>query len=227
MSAFFVTGTDTDVGKTFVSCALLNAARKQGLSTLGLKPVSAGCESIDGVLKNEDALRLQNASTIQLPYSQVNPSALKEACSPHIAASLTNKTLSASRLAGYCRGAMMNKADFTIVEGAGGWRVPISPRETMADLAKHLALPVLLVVDMRLGCINHALLTADAIRSDGLKLAGWVANQVSADAMGYLDENLQTLRSALGVPFVGFTGHLAGEQGVSECSSLDIDCLTV
>jgi len=228
--AFFIAGTDTGVGKTFVSCTLLEAAMAKGLSTMALKPLAAGCEQVDvgeGKLQwqNEDAQQLMKHVSIELPYVQVNPVALKAAASPHIAAALENKTVTASRMQGICRGALMKRPDFAIVEGAGGWRVPISPRETMADLAKKLELKVILVVDLRLGCLNHAMLTAEAIRRDGLQLAAWVGNRTSSDVMDYEQENIATLSSALDAPLLGCLPFVESQSPESVCNSLILDCL--
>ncbi|MDZ7783120.1 MAG: dethiobiotin synthase [Halioglobus sp.] len=197
--ALFVTGTDTEVGKTAVSCALLRAAARAGLSTAAVKPVAAGCDA-DG--RNEDALALSAAMTADLDYARVNPVALPDPLAPHIAAERAGRRLQVSRLAGFCRGVLSDGADLTLIEGAGGWRVPVSDRETLADLARELALPVLLVVGMRLGCINHALLTAEAIRRDGLVLAGWVANTCGPPMAAY-EDNLDTLVDLLGAPLLG------------------------
>ena len=196
--AFFVTGTDTNVGKTMISAGLLVAAKNKGLTTAALKPVAAGCEKTTAGLRNEDALLLQSVITQKLEYEQINPIALEAAIAPHIAAQHEKRSLSVDRLAGFCRG-VLSSADFTIVEGAGGWRVPINPRETMADLAKNLQLPVILVVSMRLGCLNHALLTLEAIVRDGLSVAGWVANCMDGD-MPSLQENINSLRARLPAP---------------------------
>jgi dethiobiotin synthetase len=228
--AYFVTGTDTGVGKTFVSCALLEAAASKGLSTMGLKPMAAGCDQVDvggGKLQwqNEDAQQLIKHSSVELPYMQVNPVALQTAASPHIAASLENKTITAARMDGICRGALMKRPDFAIVEGAGGWRVPISPRETMADLAKQLDLEVILVVDLRLGCLNHAMLTAESIQRDGLKLVAWVGNRSSKDVMEYEQENIATLTSALNAPLLGCLPHTANQTPSEVCNELVLDCL--
>ena len=195
---WFVAGTDTGVGKTAVSCALMAAAAASGLRTAAVKPVAAGCDN-EG--QNDDALCLMAGMTEELEYSQVNPIALEAAIAPHIAASLEGKSLQASRLVGLCRGVMLGKADFVLIEGAGGWRVPINPRETLADLAIQLRVGVILVVGMRLGCINHALLTAEAIRRDGLQLTGWVANQ-PGPRMARHEENLETLRQMLPAPLL-------------------------
>jgi dethiobiotin synthetase len=196
---WFVTGTDTGVGKTAVSCALLAAAARDGLRTAAIKPVAAGCDASG---RNEDALLLLQWMTEPLDYEQVNPVALSAAIAPHIAAQQEGRSLQASRLAGLCRGVMLAGVDFVLIEGAGGWRVPISARETLADIAVQLQAGVILVVGMRLGCINHALLTAEAIARDGLRMAGWVANQ-PGEIMPSYAENLDSLRRMLPAPLLG------------------------
>ena len=199
---FFVAGTDTDAGKTVVSAGLLAAANRNGLSSMGLKPVAAGCEMTEQGLRNQDALLLQAAASIDLPYEVVNPITFEPPIAPHIAALHEQRVLSADRIAAVCRGALMRPADFAIIEGAGGWRVPLSHRETMAHLPKQLNIPVILVVGMKLGCINHALLTAESIARDGLKVAGWVANRVDPDMACYA-ENVATLKTMLRAPLLG------------------------
>ena len=200
---FFITGTDTDAGKTVSSAALLYKASGADKKTLGLKPVAAGCEDHGEGLQNDDALMHIEYSTEKIPYMQVNPIALEEAIAPHIAAQHVNKALSAQRIVGLVRGVLMiNKADFMLVEGAGGWRVPLNLDETFADVAKELKLPVILVVGMKLGCINHALLTVEAIKRDGLQIAGWIANKVDPDMSAY-EENLVTLKSMIQAPCLG------------------------
>src|SRR5690606_17372880 len=153
---YFVAGTDTNVGKTLISAGLLLVAKRLGLRTTALKPVAAGCEKTEAGLRNEDALMLQSVMTELLTYDQMNPIALSSVIAPHLAPQHERRMLSAERIAGFCRGSL-SQADFTLVEGAGGWRVPLNPRETMADLAQVLQLPVILVVGVRLGCISHAL----------------------------------------------------------------------
>lgn len=191
--AFFMTGTDTEVGKTYIASALLRGAAAQGLTTLAVKPVAAGCEETPEGRRNEDALRLQEAMTLSEPYERINPVALLEPLSPHLAARHEGVEISVQDLADHCRRMLERPVDFALVEGAGGWRVPLNAREDMSDLARALALPVILVVDMRLGCLNHALLTAEAIQRDGLFLAGWIANQHQPEPMMAKAENLQTL----------------------------------
>ena len=193
---YFVAGTDTGVGKTVVSAALLLAARGCGLGTLGLKPVAAGCVRAGGRLVNEDALLLQRCSSLSPAYAAVNPVALEPAIAPHIAAARAGIELRAAALADQVREQESSGAEVLLVEGAGGWLVPLNQTETMADLAALLGYPVILVVGMRLGCINHALLSAQAIKTAGLQLAGWVANSVAGE-MDCLAENVRTLESRL------------------------------
>ena len=205
---FFVTGTDTDVGKTVVTAGLIEAANQAALSTAAIKPVAAGCESTESGLQNTDALQLQAAASHPLTYQQVNPVALEAAIAPHIAATEEGKQLSASRLSGFCRGLTLLPVDMLFIEGAGGWRVPLNNRETLADIPKQLNSEVILVVGLRLGCINHALLTAEAIRLDGLSLAGWVGNVLHAD-MPRLDENIDTLKRIIPEPCLGIVPRLS------------------
>ena len=205
--AFFVTGTDTNVGKTLVAAGLLVAANQRGLTTVALKPVAAGCEKTEFGLRNADALLLQSVATQKLDYEQINPYALEAAIAPHIAAQLEKRSLTADRISGFCRGAL-SSANFMLVEGAGGWRVPLNPRETLADVAKNLNLPVILVVGVRLGCINHALLTFEAIVRDGLAVAGWVANCVDPE-MPVLQENIDSLKARLPIPCLGVVPFLS------------------
>ena len=224
MQRYFLTGTDTDAGKTVVAAGLLAAANAKGFSSMGLKPIAAGCEETDDGLRNDDALQLQNAASIKLPYEQINPIAFAPPIAPHIAAMQEKRMLSADRISGMCKGALMQPADFAIIEGAGGWRVPLSHRETFANIAKQLNLPVIMVVGMKLGCINHALLTAEAIARDGLKLAGWVANRVDPDMACY-DENAATIEMMLRAPLLGEVPHLSEPSAENVAKYLDLDCL--
>lgn len=196
---YFITGTDTGVGKTLVAAALLSAANDCGLRTLGLKPVAAGCTLSPQGLRNSDAEELLRVASEKLSYQQVNPVALERAIAPHLAASEAGLRLDAGRIVGMCRGAMMCPHDFCVVEGAGGWRVPLNSRETMASVAQALSLPVILVVGIRLGCINHALLSVEAIVRDQLPIAGWVANIVTPE-MAACEENIATLSSIFPFP---------------------------
>ena len=203
----FITGTDTDVGKTVVACGFLAAANQQGLRTAAIKPVAAGCEVTEQGMTNSDALQLQAAASHKLSYQQINPVALEPAIAPHIAAAEAGVRMSASRLVGYCRGVSLLPVDMVIIEGAGGWRVPINSRETLADVAQELECAVIVVVGMRLGCLNHALLTMEAIRRDGLQIAGWVANILDTE-MPRLQENIDTLKQCINEPCLGIVPRL-------------------
>lgn len=202
MKGYFVTGTDTDAGKTFVAAALLAKAAGQGLRTIALKPVAAGADQTPAGLRNDDALILQQASNQPLAYDSINPVCLKAAVAPHIAAREEGIELSVATVMEQCRPLLATKADFLLVEGAGGWRVPLNDSESFADLARALGFPVILVVGMKLGCINHALLSAEAIRRDGLSLAGWVANSLAGEMPRYR-ENRDTLSHWLAAPLLG------------------------
>lgn len=201
--SFFVTGTDTGVGKTIASAAILEAARAMDKRTIAMKPVASGCEQTPEGLRNEDALLLQASMTESLPYDQINPVTLEPAIAPHVAAEQAGRQLTAQRLVGFCRGLQMQPADLMLIEGAGGWRVPLNDRETYSAVPRELGTGVILVVPLRLGCINHALLSAEAIRQDGLKLAGWVANRPEQEVMSCEQETLNYLLNHLGAPCLG------------------------
>ncbi|MDQ7744717.1 dethiobiotin synthase [Hydrogenophaga pseudoflava] len=205
MTAFFVTGTDTGVGKTFVSCALLHALARRHPRVVGMKPVAAGLiETPDG-WDSEDAIALRAASTVRVPPALDNPVRLPDPLSPHIAAERAGTTIDIAHLVA-CQRTLAQHADAMVVEGAGGFLVPLSPEHTGADLARALCLPVLLVVGLRLGCLNHALLSAEAIRARGLTLAGWVANRIDP-AMAAADDNIAFLRQRLGAPLLADIPH--------------------
>lgn len=199
---YFIAGTDTDVGKTTIAAGLLHAARAQGMSTAAIKPVASGCELTGYGLRNSDALALLAECNPALDYATVNPFAFAPAIAPHIAAREAGVELSAERLVQVIRPVLARQADLTLVEGAGGWRVPLNARESLSAVVQALALPVILVVGVRLGCINHAVLSAEAIARDGLRLAGWVANIVDP-ATSRLEENLATLAELLPAPCLG------------------------
>ncbi len=199
---FFITGTDTGVGKTFVSCALLHAFAAQGYRVAGMKPVAAGCRNQEGSLLSEDVEQLQAASNLQLPAALVNPYAFEPPIAPHIAAAEAGVEVSIPVIVDHFK-QLQQKADIVIVEGVGGFCVPLNEHEDTADLAAALGLPVILVVGLQLGCINHALLTAQAIRHKGLRLAGWVANHIHRDRMAASEENIATLQQRLGAPLIG------------------------
>lgn len=199
--SLFVTGTDTGVGKTLVSAALLHTLARHHSRVVGMKPVAAGLVRQGEAWFSEDVLALRAASTVQVAPELDNPVALREPLSPHLAAARAGRRIAVAELLAPQR-ALLERADVVLVEGAGGWRVPLNDTETLADLAIAMAAPVVLVVGLRLGCLNHALLTAEAIAADGLRLAGWVANGIDP-AMACRDENIATLRARLPAPLLG------------------------
>ena len=210
--AYFLTGTDTGVGKTLAACALLHAAAAQGMRTLGMKPVAAG--------GSEDVDALIAASRVAAPRTCVNPYLLREPLAPHIAARHDCVTIDIAHIA-RCFGELRGLADFIIVEGVGGFRVPLDDSRDSADLAVSLGLPVILVVGLRLGCINHTLLTAEAVRVRGLPLAGWIANQVDA-TMACVQENIAALRTRLDAPLLGSVPHLATPDAIRVAEMLTL-----
>lgn len=219
--AFFVTGTDTEIGKTTIAAGLLHAARMAGLSTAAAKPVASGCELTEAGLRNGDALALLGECSLPLRYEQVNPLAFAPAIAPHLAAREAGVELTVAALAEPVQAVLALGADFTLVEGAGGWRVPLAGEQSLSDLAIDLQLPVILVVGVRLGCINHALLSAEAILHDGLRLAGWVANLVDPHT-SRLEDNLATLRERLPAPCLGFVPHLPAATPEAVASYLQL-----
>lgn len=199
--AYFITGTDTGVGKTLVTSALLHALAGQGCKVAGIKPVAAGCLLQDGRLLSEDAAQLAAASNVKLPAAIANPYALEPPVAPHIAARQAGVELDLEVMLQACEAAA-GSVDCLLVEGVGGFRVPFSDAADSADLAVRLGLPLVMVVGMRLGCINHALLTAEAIASRGLRLAGWVANRIDPGMLVF-EDNLEALGRRLGAPCLG------------------------
>lgn len=216
--AFFVTGTDTEIGKTAITAALTHLAAQSGLRAAAIKPLAAGQDCVDGRWVNEDVLRLRAASNMDLRDDEVGPLQLRTPCAPHIAARLEGRTISRDSLLAAVRG-VAARADIAFVEGVGGFRVPLVPGWDTADLAVDLGLPVVLVVGLRLGCINHALLTAQAIRARGLALAGWVGNTVDATQPHQAD-NLTALADRLNAPCWGVVPRLGGSApGAADVAS--------
>jgi dethiobiotin synthetase len=201
---YFITGTDTGVGKTMIAAALLHGARQQGLTTLGLKPVASDARWIDNQLVNEDAELLHRETTAPVSRADINPYVFEAAIAPHIAAEQQNVVLSVANIMARLDQVLGYDVDRLVCEGAGGWLVPLHSHtsETFADLARTLEFPVILVVGLKLGCINHALLTAQAIAASGLPLVGWVGNQIDPD-MACIDENIETLSRRLPAPCLG------------------------
>ncbi len=196
---FFITGTDTGVGKTCATVALMHYFRQQGQTVLGMKPVAAGCEWLDGQFKNEDALLLQSHASVQLPYTDINPYAFELPVSPHLAAK-DNPVKIEKIVENFI--AISNKADVVLVEGAGGWFAPLNTEQDIADLAQALNIPIILVIGIKLGCINHAKLTFQAINATHLPCHGWLAVCNDAD-MQCIVENIETIKKMASAPLLG------------------------
>jgi dethiobiotin synthetase len=215
--SWFITGTDTGIGKTFVTCALLRGAAARGLRAVGMKPVAAGAEWIDGRRLNEDTARLMAAANVKADGALVTQYCLQAPIAPHLAARDEGVSIDFGRISAALE-ALEAQADRVFVEGAGGLLVPLDDQRDFADLAAALKLPVILVVGMRLGCINHALLSAAVLQARGLRLAGWVANRIDP-AMLRFDDNLQSLRERIAAPLLGVVDH--GEEN----AAIDLDQL--
>ena len=221
--ACFVTGTDTDIGKTLISTAMLYALAQAGVRACGMKPVAAGAVLRDGVWHNDDADLLAAASSISMLASLTTPYMLKEAAAPHIAADLEDVVIEpVTLLAAYTE--IAAAADAVVVEGVGGFRVPLSDGFDSADLAQQLGLPVVLVVGLRLGCLSHALLTAEAIAARGLRLVGWVANEQDG-GMNFADENIEALLLRIPAPLLGRVPRLAQPGAAAAAQYLNFSAL--
>jgi dethiobiotin synthetase len=221
--ACFVTGTDTEIGKTLITSAILHKLVQTGQRACGMKPIAAGADERDGELHNEDAAMLRAAGNVNLPQRITTPFMLREPCAPHIAAALENVTIDpVTILTAYAE--ILAASDATVVEGVGGFCVPFTETFDSADLAVQLGLPVVLVVGMRLGCISHAILTAEAIIARGLVLAGWVANQVDPD-MRFADENVEELERRLPAPLLGRVPRLDDPTAAQAAAFIDLSGL--
>jgi dethiobiotin synthetase len=205
--AYFITGTDTGVGKTLVTCALMQLARKQSDRVGFMKPIAAGAEKTADGWMNEDVAKLRRHLSVDIAAEDLNPYLFRAPIAPHIAAAKENVIIDTNKIIASLE-KITTRADWVFVEGAGGFQVPLDHRLDMADLAVKLHLPIILVVGMRLGCLNHALLTQDAIRARGLRLAGWVANTIDP-AMPVFDENIAALTQRIAAPLLGIVPYLA------------------
>ena len=222
---FFITGTDTDVGKTRVAAGLMTALCARGLRVVGMKPVSCGGIETEAGILNEDVLILQqHGSDPSLPRTLMNRYAFSQPVAPHLAAAMQHDTIDIGVIVDDLH-RLEGLADVIVLEGAGGWEVPISDSETMADIARACELPVILVVGIRLGCLNHALLSSRAIADTGLPFAGWIANLIDLDARA-VDENIATLQKRIPAPLLGIIPHLPGDLDAARiAAALDIDTL--
>jgi dethiobiotin synthetase len=217
----FVTGTDTDCGKTRVSLALIEQLCARGIRVAGFKPIAAGAEWSDGELRNDDAMALAAASGLRFAYATINPYCFAPPIAPHLAAAEVGVTIESGRICA-ARDRLSAGCDFLVAEGAGGWRVPLGPGLDIRGLALELGLPVLLVVGLRLGCLNHALLSERAILASGARLLGWVGSQVDP-WMARLNENVLTLEAELGVPCLGILPHPESRSVLSQTRPLRLD----
>lgn len=218
-----MTGTDTGVGKTLVACALLRALSARGLRVAGMKPVAAGAHLENGVLRNEDARRLMAAASVESRAELVNPYCFEPPIAPHIAARQAGVAIALDRIVRACR-ELARGADVVVVEGAGGFRVPLNDAEDMGDLAARLALPVVLVVGMRLGCLNHALLTVEAITGRGLRLAGWIANCIDPE-MSCVGENIAALDQRIPAPRLAQLPFMTAPDAAAAAACMDAETL--
>ena len=203
--AYFVAGTDTGVGKTRVTAGLLAAGRAAGVRVAGMKPVASGAEYIHGRRASADALQLAAASGQSTPYEDLNPYCLDEPISPHIAAKMANIDVDVRRIVEISK-RLRQQCDLLLIEGAGGWYTPIGPHESMAGLARALDTPIVLVVGLKLGCLNHGRLTLEAIRHSGCRFAGWIGSHIDPGFLA-LEENLATLNQLMGTGPLGLMAH--------------------
>ncbi|MCG8428346.1 MAG: dethiobiotin synthase [Chromatiales bacterium] len=217
---FFITGTDTECGKTEITLGLMQSLQQQGHTVLGMKPIASGAEPTDVGLRNEDALRIQQQCSFELDYDLINPFAYQPPIAPHLAAQAVGGGIDIDRICSVYQ-QTSNKADYALVEGVGGWRVPLGDKTAVSDLAKALELPVILVVGLKLGCINHALLTAESIVSSGLPLIGWVANVADADMLEP-EGNLASLEQRIPAPLLGYVPRMDAPtpEAIASCLKL-------
>lgn len=215
--AYFITGTDTGIGKTWVTVALMEYFKAQGKSVVGMKPVASGCDIVGGKLVNDDAVLLQKHSSIELAYDTINPYAYKQPISPHLAGKDNPADFNRIETA-FTK--LRNQADIVLVEGAGGWYSPLNASQHNGDLAKALGLPVLLVIGLRLGCISHAVLTAKAVAADGASFAGWLVNGLKPDD-GYDKPVIDTLAGFLQIPCLGKLPYSPGQNFAQMAQAID------
>ena len=220
----FITGTDTDIGKTFVTSILMSSMRERNLSVAALKPVAAGAIEVEGAQVNADVAVLSKQCSAKYSYSQINPFLLADPIAPHIAAAQEGISLNVESCLSACQPMLEEPVDVLLVEGAGGWLVPLNESETLADLAVALRAGVIVVVGLRLGCINHALLTAQAVRQSGAQLLGWVANTLDPD-MPCQNDNLQAIEARIDAPLLATIPYLSALSEADDMSLFDVDLL--
>ena len=220
MKGYFITGTDTGVGKTICAAGLLAAFNQQGLSTIAMKPVASGCEQTPAGLRNEDAVLLMQHMTATASYAEVNPYTFIPPMAPHLAARRENITINSNVLVEQAK-QLSSRADRIVIEGAGGWLAPLNETQSFADLAMQFEIPVILVVGIRLGCLNHALLTVENMQQRGVRIAGWIANAglIETDDCLDIEENIASLVTRISAPLLGTLPRLQ-EQNIEKIASL-------
>ena len=220
ISGYFITGTDTGCGKTEITLGLMQLLQNREKIVLGMKPIASGAANTAEGLRNEDAIRILAQGSIPVPYAQLNPYVYQPPIAPHLAAAQAGEEIDLSIISSHYM-SLLAQADCVIVEGAGGWRVPVNGGQSVADLVQLLNLPVILVVGLRLGCINHALLSAESILASGARLAGWIANVVEPDMLSR-DENIATLQTAIRAPCLGVVPHIGRPSAKVIAESLSL-----
>lgn len=220
----FITGTDTEIGKTVITCSLIHALQNTGHSVAAAKPLASGAYETANGLRNEDAVALQQAQQSNLSYQDINPILFPQAIAPHIAADIEQQPLSVELLTSAMQPFLGAEADYHIIEGVGGWLVPLNQQQMMSDFVSALRCQVILVVGVRLGCLNHALLTYEGIKQSGLDVIAWVANCCDPQAE-YIEENIQTLQQQFPAPLLGVVPYQATVDSVSMAQYLDITLL--
>ncbi len=224
-AGWFVTGTDTEIGKTLVAAGLLHALAERGIRAAGMKPVASGCRRTAAGLRNDDAETLLRASGVEAAYEVVNPFAFEPPVAPHLAAAGAGETIRLERIRACCE-RLRAAADVVVVEGVGGWRVPLDDDLTVADIPRALGLDVILVVGIRLGCLNHALLSVESILGAGTKLAGWVANECAPGSL-LVAANIAALRARIAAPLLGTVPYLEDTSARRVARFLELDALGV
>ncbi|MFC1602358.1 dethiobiotin synthase [Pseudomonadota bacterium] len=220
MNGFFITGTDTSCGKTEITLGLMQLLQDDRKIVLGMKPIASGATATAEGLRNEDAVRIQAQGTIQVNYSDINPYVYKPPIAPHLAAEQANEEIDLNVISTRYM-SLMAQADCVIVEGVGGWRVPFNREQSAADLVQMLNMPVILVVGLKLGCINHALLSAESIQASDIRLAGWVANEVEPNML-CSDKNIATLQAAIKSPCLGVVPYMKNPSAKMIAESLEL-----
>jgi len=221
--SYFVTGTDTDVGKTWITLGLMKAFQASGLAVNGMKPVASGCELREQGFRNSDALAIQAISSEKNSYNLINPYAFQPAIAPHLAAIQASQEICFAPIKQALQ-KLSTSVDCTLVEGVGGWRVPLGDEGDIATLVEYLGLPVILVVGLKLGCINHALLTVESIINSGASLLGWIGNQIQPE-FSCKEENIQTLKSSISAPCLGIVPYQKQQDLMLIANSLNIDAV--